>query len=325
MHERLDRFMARANATYYATHDPFADFTTAPEISQVFGELLGLWAAVTWRSLGGPTRISIVEMGPGRGTLMTDALRAINRAAPDFRAVASIHLIETSARLRAVQRERIGDMAIWHDCLDTVPDGPMILLANEFLDALPIRQLVRRDSGWTERFVGPSGFIEEPAEFDPAIETTDGDVVERREPAEAIAASVAARLMRDKGAALFLDYGPEISSAGDSLQAIAGGQPADPLGPAGAADLTAHVDFARFGAAAKEAQVHGPIPQGLFLARLGLFQRTNQLARRLSPRRAAAMMEGARRLAEPDRMGRLFKAIALVSPDIATPPGFEAR
>jgi NADH dehydrogenase [ubiquinone] 1 alpha subcomplex assembly factor 7 len=352
MHERLDHFMARANAAYYATHDPFADFTTAPEISQVFGELLGLWAAVTWRSLGEPAPVSFVEMGPGRGTLMADALRAIDRAAPDFRAASSIHLIETSARLRAAQRERIGD-AIWHDGLDSVPDDPMILLANEFLDALPIRQFVRHGSGWTERFVGPSGFIEEPAAFDPELETVEGlparsrsdllsparspfgfpragfasakagDVVERREPAEAIAASIAARLTRDKGAALFLDYGPEISSAGDSLQAIAGGQPADPLGPVGAADLTAHVDFAQFGAAAKGAQVHGPIPQGLFLARLGLFQRTNRLARGLPPREAAAMMDGARRLAEPDRMGRLFKAIALVSPDIATPPGFE--
>jgi SAM-dependent MidA family methyltransferase len=326
MHERLDHFMARVNAAYYATHDPFADFTTAPEISQVFGELLGLWAAVTWRSLGAPTPVSIVELGPGRGTLMADALRAINRAAPDFRAVASIHLVETSARLRAMQRERIGDTAIWHDCLDTVPIGPMILLANEFLDALPIRQFVRRGALWAERFVGPAGFIEEPAEYDPPIEAADGEIVERREPAETIATAIATRFTRDKGAALFLDYGPEVSSAGDSLQAIAGGQPADPLGPVGAADLTAHVDFGRFGAAANEvgAQVHGPIPQGLFLARLGLFQRTNQLARRLPPRRAAVMMEGARRLAEPDRMGRLFKAIAVITLGVATPPGFES-
>ena len=318
--------MARANAAYYATHDPFADFTTAPEISQVFGELLGLWAAVTWQSLDAPSPVSIVELGPGRGTLMVDALRAIARAAPDFRAAAAIHLIETSPRLRAVQRERIGE-AVWHDAIDTVPDGPMILLGNEFLDALPIRQFVRRRSGWTERFVGPTGFVEEPSDYDPAIEMADGDVAERREPAEAIAAAIAVRLLRHKGAALFLDYGPEISAKGDSLQAIAGGQPADPLGPPGAADLTAHVDFARFGAAAKAvgAQVHGPVPQGLFLARLGLFQRTNQLARQLPPRQAAAMMEGARRLAEPDRMGRLFKAIALVSPGAGIPPGFESE
>ena len=316
--------MAHANAAYYSTHDPYADFTTAPEITQVFGELLGLWAAVTWRSIGAPSPLSIVELGPGRGTLMMDALRAISRAAPDFHAAATIHLIETSPRLRAAQQERVSE-AVWNDTIDTVPDGPMMLWGNEFLDALPIRQFVRRGAGWTERFVGPEGFVEEPADFVPAIETSEGDVVEMRETAEAIAATIAVRLTRHKGAALFVDYGPEISAPGDSLQAIAGGQPADPLGPPGTADLTAHVDFARFGAAAGAAgaDVHGPVPQGLFLARLGLFQRTHQLAQYLPPRGAAAVMESARRLAEPDRMGRLFKAIALVSPGAGTPPGFE--
>ena len=175
--------------------------------------------------------------------------------------------------------------------------------------------------------LGPAGFIEERTEFDPSIEAAEGTIAERRELAETIARAIAARLRRHKGAALFLDYGPETSGPGDSLQAIADGQPADPLGPPGAADLTAHVDFARFGAAAQAAgaQVHGPVAQGLFLARLGLFQRTNQLARNLPPRRAMSMMEGARRLAEPDRMGRLFKAIALVSPGVAAPPGFEGN
>jgi NADH dehydrogenase [ubiquinone] 1 alpha subcomplex assembly factor 7 len=325
MKQRLDHFMARANAAYYATHDPFADFATAPEITQVFGELLGLWAAVTWRNLGSPRPVSLTEMGPGRGTLMADALRAVTRAAPDFRAAVSIHFVETSERLRAKQRERVGK-AVWHDCLDTVPNGPIILLGNEFLDALPIRQFVRRGSGWTERFVGPDGFVEEPAGDGPEIEnTTEGDVAERREAAETIAAAAASRLMCHQGAALFLDYGPEVSAVGDSLQAIAGGRPANPLGPPGSADLTAHVDFARFGAVAKTvgAEVYGPIPQGLLLANLGLFQRTNRLARHLPPHQAAAVMEGARRLAEPDRMGRLFKAIALVSPGAATPPGFD--
>jgi NADH dehydrogenase [ubiquinone] 1 alpha subcomplex assembly factor 7 len=322
MKERLDYFMARANAEYYATHDPFADFTTAPEISQVFGELLGLWAAVTWRILGSPSPVVFVEVGPGRGTLMADALRAITSAAPDFRAAVRIHLVETSPRLRDAQRKPIGD-AIWHDAIDTIPEGPMILLGNEFLDALPIRQFVRRAGGWMERFVCPDGIVEDMSDYDPAIDANDGDVVERGEVAEALAAALAGRLARDRGAALFLDYGPEISAMGDSLQAISGGQPADPFGLPGTADLTAHVDFARFGAAAAGADVHGPIPQGLFLARLGLFQRTNRLARNLEPRQAATMMEGARRLAEPDRMGRLFKAIALVSPGFDIPPGFE--
>jgi SAM-dependent MidA family methyltransferase len=255
---------------------------------------------------------------------MADALRAVARVAPDFGAAARVHLIETSPRLRAAQRERIAE-AVWHDTIDTVPDGPLILLGNEFLDALPIRQFVRRGAFWTERFVGPAGFIEQKSDDDPAVEAADGDVAERRQAAEAIAAALAARFLCHKGAALFLDYGPEVSANGDSLQAVSGGQPADPLGPPGNADLTAHVDFSRFGAAAKAAgaRVHGPTPQGLFLARLGLFQRTNLLARQLPPRKAAAMMDGARRLAEPDRMGRLFKAIALVSPGADAPPGFE--
>jgi SAM-dependent MidA family methyltransferase len=325
MKERLDHFMARANAAYYATHDPFADFTTGPEISQVFGELLGLWAAVTWRSLGSPRPATFVELGPGRGTLMADALRAIRRAAPEFLAATTVHLVETSPRLREAQRERIGE-AVWHEAIETVPVGPMILLANEFLDALPIRQFVRRGTGWSERFVGPDGFSEEPADDGPDVKAADGDIAERRETAEAIAAKLAERCVHHNCAALFLDYGPESSGTGDSLQAIAHGRAANPLEPAGTADLTAHVDFARFAAAGTKAgsQVHGPVPQGLFLARLGLFQRTNQLARRQPAARAAALMEGARRLAEPDRMGRLIKAIALVSPGAGTPPGFEA-
>ena len=141
--ERLDHFMARANAAYYATHDPFADFTTSPEISQVFGEILGLWAAVIWDLVGRPDPVLLVEAGPGRGTSMADALRAIARVAPAFRSALRVHLVETSPRLRAIQAERLPD-AVWHDGLDTLPHAPMLLLANEFLDALPIRQFVRR-------------------------------------------------------------------------------------------------------------------------------------------------------------------------------------
>ena len=189
--ERLDHFMARANAAYYATHDPFADFTTAPEISQVFGELLGLWAAVTWRLLGAPSPVRLVEAGPGRGTLMADALRAIGRAAPDFGAAARVALVETSPRLREAQRERL-PTAEWHDTIDAVPAGPMILLGNEFLDALPIRQFVRRGDGWTERFVTANRTIEEASDYVPDGAVPDGGigdgaVVERNEAAEAIA------------------------------------------------------------------------------------------------------------------------------------------
>jgi SAM-dependent MidA family methyltransferase len=331
MIERLDRFMARANAGYYATHDPFKDFTTAPEISQAFGEILGLWAAVTWQLLGQPDPVLLVEAGPGRATLMADALRAIARVAPAFHAALRLHLIETSPRLRAIQVERLPG-ASWHDSLATVPDAPVLLLANEFLDALPIRQLVRRGEGWMERYIGEAGFVEVGCTASSILprfaregELKEGAIVEISEAAQQFAGDLAGRLAAHSGAALFLDYGPEHSACGDSLQAVRDGRPAEPLSPPGSADLTAHVDFAAIAEVARQAgaAVHGPVPQGLFLARLGLFQRTDRLARNQLPARASALIESARRLAEPDRMGRLFKAMALASPGCSIPPGFE--
>ena len=305
--ERLDAFMARANTAYYATRDPFADFTTSPEISQVFGELLGLWAAVMWRAMGAPPDIMLAEAGPGRGTLMADALRAIGRAAPDFRP--TVHLVESSARLRAIQAEKLPG-AVWHDRVEDLPPGPMVFHANEFLDALPIRQL--RGDG--EAFVVGGERVWRPA--------SDAAIQEACEPGLGIIRTLATR----DATALFLDYGPTDSAPGDSLQAIRDGAPADPFVDPGAADLTAHVDFAALAreARAAGAAVHGPIPQGKFLASLGLFQRTGILARTQPPAQAGAMIEAAQRLAEPDRMGRLFKAMAICRPGLPTPPGFEA-
>jgi NADH dehydrogenase [ubiquinone] 1 alpha subcomplex assembly factor 7 len=323
--ERLDHFMARANAIYYATHDPFADFTTSPEISQVFGEIIGLWAAVTWQLLGRPTQVALVEAGPGRGTLMADALRAIRRATPDFAAALSVHLIETSPRLRVVQAARVSD-ARWHDDLSTLPAQPMILLANEFLDALPIRQFVRRGDCWTEKFVSAGQWVEQaadPHEVPPGRIAGEGDVVEVNEPARAFVTAVASRIGRDTGAALFLDYGPQRSAAGDSLQALAQKRPVDPLVHAGSADLTAHVDFADLAGFARSAgaKVHGPVPQGPFLAALGLFQRTERLARGRSPEQAATLVAAARRLAEAEAMGQLFKVMAICSDACPPLPG----
>jgi NADH dehydrogenase [ubiquinone] 1 alpha subcomplex assembly factor 7 len=352
MIERLDVFMARANVAYYASHDPFADFTTSPEITQVFGELLGLWAAVVWGIVGRPRRVLLVEAGPGRGTLMADALRAVTRAAPEFGAALSVHFIETSSRLRALQAKRVPG-AVWHDSLATLPREPLLLLANEFLDALPIRQFVRRGQKWVERYVladrsRPAAAHEtrsvesdEPASryrwherellTAPPFRLAEGDgetgrpiFVETCEQACNFVADLSTRLVRHPGAALFLDYGSEHPMAGDSLQAIANGRPADPLSPPGAADLTAHVDFATLAAIVRDtgAVVHGPIPQGMFLTRLGLFQRTGRLAEGQPPRRAAALLDAAQRLAEPHRMGRLFKAMAISSSGAAVPPGF---
>ncbi len=337
--ERLDRFMARANAAYYATRDPYADFTTAPEISQVFGELLGLWAAVVWESLGQPDPVLLAEAGPGRGTLMADALRAIQQGAAGFGAALRLHLVETSPRLRAEQARRL-PVASWHDAIESLPAGPLLLIANEFIDALPVRQFVRRGANWTERFVADGGVVEQPSSaltlpspggkgFPPPLPSGEGRgeglVVERCEPALAIARHLGARLAATGGAALFLDYGPDQSTFGESLQALRHGRPADPLTEPGSADLTAHVDFGAVAAAARAvgSAVYGPVPQGLFLARLGLFQRTDRLARGQPPQRAAALIDAARRLAEPHHMGRLFKALAVCHPALAVPPGFE--
>lgn len=319
---RLDRFMAEANAAYYAAHDPFADFTTAPEITQVFGEILGLWAAVAWDGAGRPNPVILAEAGPGRGTLMRDALRAVRRVAPAFAAALRLHLVETSPRLRAIQTAALPD-ATWHDRLEDLPPGPLLLLANEFLDALPIRQFVRRGAGWTERFVEGGAFVEHPA-ADPGRDAGEGEVVEVNEAAQAVARWLAGRIATEGGAALLLDYGSAASAPGDSLQALRAARPADPLQDPGSADLTAHVDFAAFAeAAAGRVAVHGPVPQGPFLARLGLFQRTGVLARTQPPARAAALVQSAQRLAEPDRMGGLFKALALCQPGDPVPPGFE--
>jgi NADH dehydrogenase [ubiquinone] 1 alpha subcomplex assembly factor 7 len=324
--ERLDQFMARANAIYYASRDPFADFTTAPEVSQVFGELLGLWAAIVWDILGRPDPVLLVEAGPGRGTLMADALRAVGRAQPDFAAAVQVHLIETSARLRAAQAAHL-KQATWHRTVDEVPDGPIILLANEFLDALPIRQFVRRGMGWTERYVADGAWVEEPVE-PPVLPApphpAEGRVVEVNEPARAFVGAVAARLRRHRGAALFIDYGSHAGGLFGSLQAIADSTKADPLAPPGTADLTAHVDFADLAHVGKAggASVHGPTTQRHLLLQLGIRERTERLAADAGMTQAEALRKGLTRLIAVDQMGTLFKAIALASPGCPPLPGF---
>jgi SAM-dependent MidA family methyltransferase len=328
--ERLDRFMARAAAAYYAGRDPFGaagDFTTAPEMTQAFGECLGLWAAVAWQGMGRPDPVLLAELGPGRGTLMADALRAIAEMAPDFRAALRLHLVETSPSLREAQARRLDPaVATWHEDVASLPPGPAILLGNEFLDALPIRQFVRRGNGWMERFVVDGRFEEHPAPDAPALpgSAEDGAIQEVGEPARAIAAALGARLAAQGGAALFLDYGPEKGGFGDSLQAMSAHGVADPLGPPGSADVTAHVDFAALAMSARAAgaAVHGPLPQGAFLGRLGLFARSAMLAR-LDPKGAARHLAAAQRLTAPEHMGRLFKAVCIAHPALPAPPGFE--
>jgi len=312
--------MGYANALYYAQKDPFKDFTTSPEIGQVFGELLGAWSAFVWQLMSAPPRVALVEAGPGRGTLLQDALRTIQRVAPDFARAIDVHLIETSPRLRAEQATRVAD-ATWHDDLACVPPGPSIFLANEFLDALPIRQFVRKADGWAERHVLRGGFVEIPS-AGPKREALPGSVIEVSEAAENWVSGLARRLAAEGGAALIVDYGSE-NRVGDSFQALRAGKPADPLVDPGSADLTAHVDFAALGRAAASAGaiVWGPITQGLFLRRLGLWERTAALEA-ANPGRHMQLRDSAWRLASPDMMGELFKVMCITQPDFPVPPGF---
>jgi SAM-dependent MidA family methyltransferase len=309
--ERFDHFMARANAAYYATSNPFQDFTTAPELTQVFGELLGAWARITWQLMGSPANIILAEAGPGRGTLMADVLRVWPGP--------QIHFIETSPRLRAGQGAKVPN-ATWHDSLQTVPEGPMILLANEFLDALPVRQFIRRATGWQERYVANAAYIEHPTDMR-LPDDPPGSVREINEAAQSFVQEIARR----DAVALFIDYGPTKSAPGESVQAIRAGQYADPLAEPGTADLTAHVDFSALAATARAAgaTAQGPIKQNAFLTALGLMQRTDQLVQK-SPAQAANLKLAARRLTAPEAMGSLFKALAICPACFPPLPGFEA-
>lgn len=333
--ERLDAFMARANARYYATHPLLSDFITAPEISQVFGELLGAWAATVWVSMGRPERVVLAEAGPGRGTLMADMLRLITSRVPAFAQALEMHLVETSPLMQQAQAKALAPFVArvpslsptWHTTLDSLPDGSLILVANEFLDALPIRQFLHTDAGWQEHYVQDGAFccVPCPTPSLPDGRMLDPDcVVELCEPALEVGRLLGQRFARTPGAALFLDYGHNSSQTGDSLQALRHARPAKPLEAAGEADLTAHVDFTAFAAAAQQAgaAIWGAVTQGTFLRALGLMERTEQLAAHASPQDAADLRSGAHRLAAPEKMGHLFRVMALTSPSLPMPPGF---
>jgi NADH dehydrogenase [ubiquinone] 1 alpha subcomplex assembly factor 7 len=335
----ISRFMAEANGHYYASRDPFGaggDFITAPEISQMFGELIGLWCAEVWTAIGRPGRFVLAELGPGRGTLMADALRAAG-IVPGFRAAAAVHLVETSPLLRERQRAALADAnPTWHATIDSLPGGPAIVIANEFFDALPIRQFVRGPAGWQERMVGIGGdgrfqFALAPHVLANALLPTsaasvaaEGSVVEVCPTAQEIIAAFARRVVSDDGAILVIDYGA--AAAGDSLQAVRAHRHHAVLDAPGEADLTAHVDFAALATAAGTAgaRAWGPLPQGLFLRRLGLDQRAAMLAAKASAAQAAAIEAAQQRLTGAAAMGTLFQALAITRPDAAPPPGFES-
>ncbi|HXS05504.1 MAG TPA: SAM-dependent methyltransferase [Rhizomicrobium sp.] len=320
---------------YYATRDPLGragDFITAPEISQMFGELLGLWLGQVWMDQGAPKNTHLVELGPGRGTLMADALRALKRV-PGFCEQVEIVLVEASPTLRQIQKARLKDSGArirWTDHFD-VHDVPLLLIANEFFDALPIRQYVKTARGWCERMVvlkdGALDFALAPQITPaPAIPASragapEGGVYEVSPAATALIAE-AARIIADHGgAALLIDYGYTGIGYGETLQAVRGHQPQPVLADPGLSDLSAHVDFAALAAAAQRERiaVFGPKSQGAFLEQLGIAARARQLAE-ANPADAGAIQQAVRRLTAPEEMGTLFQVMAL-SPS-PPPPGF---
>lgn len=324
------QFMAAANAHYYATRDPLGaggDFITAPEISQMFGELLGAWCADLWARAGKP-ELHYVELGPGRGTLAADALRAMAKAGLR----PQVHFVETSPVLRAIQAKRVPG-AHFHDDVTSLPgDCPLLILANEFFDALPVYQLVKAGDGWRERRVAcqdviflpvagklvPGGIIPESLR-----DTPTGSIIETSPASVAIARAIAARVVKQGGAALLIDYGYDGPAIGETLQGVKGHGHVNPFDAPGEHDLTAHVDFTALAgiAALAGARIHGPAPQGDFLGRLGIAERAAMLAR-ANPGEGEALATAYRRLTSPEEMGSLFRAMAMVSPGWPDPAGF---
>jgi SAM-dependent MidA family methyltransferase len=326
---------------YYVTRDPFGsggDFTTAPEVSQIFGELLGLWALSIWRILGEPEKVHLIELGPGRGTMMRDALRAA-KVLPKFRSALSVHMVEISPTLEQLQRNGLSDAGVpvaWHRSLLDVPEGPTIILANEYLDALPVHQVVKQRDGWHERVIGLNsngnfalGLSPDPLpQFDRFMPSKikDAPVGAIFEWRNDLYAFDIARRVRTNGAALIIDYGHVETDVGETLQSVNEHAFADPLSAPGQADITAHVDFFIFGEAAESmgAAVQGPVTQGQFLRELGIEARAEALRKGASAEQAANITAAVARLTESGRtgMGDLFKIIVICDPKLGPLPGF---
>ena len=344
VHDYMAACLGDPDHGYYRTRQAIGrggDFVTAPEISQVFGELIGLWAVVVWQSMGSPRACRLIEIGPGRGTMMADALRAA-RVRPEFLAAISLSLVEPSRAMRGEQERRLANSGVgvrWHGDLTEVPaDLPSILLANELLDALPVFQFVRRSGEWRERALqltaaGSLAFCDrlpaaDAARLLPNLDcfgtAAEGSVAELRDNAR-LAADVA-RLSRHPFAGLFLDYGHEAPALGDTLQAVSRHAYADPLADPGRADLTSHVDFASFAEALVAAglSVEPLLAQGEFLGRLGIIERARALARR-NPLEANAVEMAVARLVSPAAMGQRFKVLAVRGRDLAPLPGFHSE
>ena len=337
--EYMDACNADARDGYYMSRQPIGaegDFITAPEVSQIFGELLGLWCVAVWQSMEAPSSVTVAEFGPGRGTLLTDAIRAWGASADFLRSV-STALVETSPTLRQRQAAALANVPMplqWHASVAKIPDAPLIVLANEFIDALPVRQLVRRGENWHERRIALDGYgdfifvegEEVAAGHLPPLPApaADGEILETRPAVATLLAELSARAARAPLAALFVDYGHAESACGETLQAVQRHRYADPLASPGEADLSAHVDFA---ALKREAQAHGliaygPLPQGEFLLKLGLGARRDRLRQGATADQMVAVSSGAARLVDPRQMGIVFKVLALTSSALPPPPPF---
>ncbi|MCW2305745.1 class I SAM-dependent methyltransferase [Rhodobium gokarnense] len=327
---------------YYMGGDPFGaagDFVTAPEVSQMFGELIGAWTLALWYRIGAPDPIRLVELGPGRGTLMADFLRVASLDAAFLKA-ASLHLVEISPALKARQAETLNGaplMPEWHDRFEDIPDGPVLVVANEFFDALPVHQFVRTETGWQERLVGLDGdgalaFVTGPtrlpdAAVPPSCRSAGvGAILETSPASTAVMTAIADRIVKDGGGALAIDYGHFRAAPGDTFQAIRGHAYADPLAEPGRADLTAHVDFEALAAAAEAAGAvaHSGLTQTDFLLKLGLIERAGRLGNGQEERVQNDIRDAVERLAGPDAMGHLFKVLAVTGPGILPEP-FDSR
>ncbi|MGH6836115.1 MAG: class I SAM-dependent methyltransferase [Methylocella sp.] len=327
---------------YYAVKMPMGesgDFITAPEVSQMFGELIGLWCVAVWRAMGEPRPLLLVELGPGRGSLMADTLRAA-RVAPDFLGAIDLNLIEMNEFLQRSQRVALKNSPVaawWHKTVEELPGGPAIIIANEFFDCLPVRQFFRGPDGWHERLVGLDGEgrlcfgLEPDAEPSLGAPGEPGQVFEAGDAGARLMTRLAARIAGQGGALLVIDYGYDTPSRGATLQAVKRHRFADPLRDPGEADLSAHVDFCGLARAALAvgARAHGPVPQGEWLARLGIHERAAKLRQAADAHQLAAIDSAVLRLAggghgsSATDMARLFKALAVTQPGVGIPPGFE--
>ena len=320
---------------YYTTQQPFGrdgDFTTAPEISQMFGELVGLSLAQAWIDAGAPDAFTLCELGGGRGTLMADALRAA-RAVPRFIDAMTVIMVEASPQRQADQETLLMDYApIFRDTLTDLPDQPLLLIANEFFDCLPPRQFVRDGTGWAERVIGAVDGVlswglapaQPRAELEHRLaDTKDGDLVELHTLATAVTDEIAHHIASHGGTALIVDYG-DWRSQGDTLQALKGHAPIDPLAAPGLSDLTVQVDFEVIALAAENVGArHSRVtPQGVWLERLGITDRARALAQKIQGAQLDAHIAAHRRLTHPDEMGNLFKVIAITALDAPLPAGF---